>query len=220
MSPHAVRTRIAPAAILFTLLAAVPALAGPPLLCHPFDIGQARSLPWDGSTSWFHGRADYNVANLVRDTEALLTTSTPVIVRMETIRRAALYASLDRSVASALYTRFGDRVRAAERSTNPDPLALLDAALLTETFRQLGMLGQSSSFRDRAATAEAVVGDADGRLMLAKVLSARPDDASIRFAAALMVADRDRRAYEEHAQKARAGASHDALLARNLHYVN
>jgi hypothetical protein len=35
-----------------------------------------------------------------------------------------------------------------------------------------------------------------------------------------MVADRDRRAYEEHARKARAGASQDALLARNVRMVN
>ena len=52
-------------------------------------------LPWDGTNAWWQGRADYNLQNLVADTEALLTPSTPVIVRMETLRRAALYASLD-----------------------------------------------------------------------------------------------------------------------------
>ena len=54
---------------VFALFAAVaPVLAGPPLLCHPFDIGDARSLPW--GPDWSQGRSEYNVANLVagRDT--------------------------------------------------------------------------------------------------------------------------------------------------------
>lgn len=219
MSPHAVRARIA-SAILLVLFVSGPALAGPPLLCHPFDIGQAPSLPWDGSSSWYHGRADYDVKNLVRDTDALLVPSTPVIVRMETIRRAAIYASLDRDAATALVARFGERARAAERSTMPDPLALLDAALLTETFRQLGMLSGSGSFRTRAPVARAAAGSIDGRAFLARALAVRPGDASFQFAAALITADNDRRAYAEHARRARAGAHQDPLLARNLHYVN
>ena len=56
-------------------------LAGPPLLCHPFDIGDARSLPWDGTRAFWQGRADYRLENLAADTEALgLMPSTPVIV--------------------------------------------------------------------------------------------------------------------------------------------
>ena len=77
-------------ALVALLGVAAPALAGPPLLCHPFDIGSARSLPWDGTNAWWQGRADYNLQNLVADTEAILSPSTPVIVRMETLRRAAL----------------------------------------------------------------------------------------------------------------------------------
>lgn len=219
MSPHAVRVSVL-ATILLVLATSAPALAGPPLLCHPFDIGQARSLPWSGASSWYDGRADYDVKHLVRDTDTILTAGTPVIVRMETIRRAAIYASQDPDVASALYARLGERARAAERSTKPDPIVLLDAALLTETFRQLSMLGQSNSFRDRSTTAKTVIGDADGRTLLARVVSLRPDDPSVQFAAALMVADKDRRAYDEHARKARAGADQDPLLARNVRLIN
>lgn len=213
MSPHAARARVVSAFVL-ALLAASSAVAGPPLLCHPFEIGQARSLPWDGSTSWFHGQAGYDAANLVGDTEALLSPSTPVIVRMETIRRAAIYASLDRQAAGALVARFVERARSA------DALALLDAALLTETMRQIGMLGGFSNFRDRAPVARSAVGTLDGRAYLAKALAARPDDAAFHFAGALIEADKDKRAYEEHARKARAGSSRDALLARNLHQLN
>ncbi len=216
MSPHAIRRSCAAALALVML--AVPALAGPPLLCHPYDIGQARSLPWDGSTSWFHGAAGYDVGRLVSDTDALLTPDAPVIVRMETIRRAVIYASLDRRVASALVARFGERARSA--SDPAQALAYLDAALLTETLRQMSRLASQSNFRDRAPVAREAIGDTDGRVLLAKALAARPDDPSFRFAAALIEADKDKRAYEEHARRARAGAAQDPLLARNLNHVN
>ena len=57
-----------------------------------FDIGSAQSLPWEGRDSWWHGRADYQLTRLVADTTGLLTASTPVLVRMETLRRATIYA--------------------------------------------------------------------------------------------------------------------------------
>ena len=87
---HARRSLTAAALVLAV---AAPALAGPPLLCHPFDIGTAQSLPWDGTKGWFQGRADYRLEQLVPDTEAILQPGTPVLVRMETLRRAAIYAS-------------------------------------------------------------------------------------------------------------------------------
>lgn len=215
MPPFTTRVRSWFACALLSLVFASPALAGPPLLCHPFEIGAARSLPWDGSSSWFHTRADYNLANLVADTEALLTSSTPVVVRMETIRRAAIYATSDRAVATTLLTRLEARARA-----NGDALASLDAALLTETFRQLAALTHSAALRERAAVAKTVVGARDGRALMEKAIAARPSDAAVQFAAALMMADKDRRAYEDHARKARAGAGSDGLLARNLAHIS
>lgn len=215
MPPVTSRARSWFACALLSLVVAVPAMAGPPLLCHPFEIGAARSLPWDGSSSWFHTRADYNVANLVADTEALLASSTPVVVRMETIRRAAIYAASDRAVASMLLARLETRAQASG-----DPLASLDAALLTETFRQLGALSHSTALRERAAVAKAVVGARDGRALMEKAIAARPSDAAVQFAAAVMTADKDRRAYEDYAKKARAGAGSDALVARNLGHIS
>src|SRR6187397_1918598 len=105
-------------ALALALAVAAPALAGPPLLCHPFDIGSARSLPWDGTNAWWQGRADYNLQNLVADTEAILTPSTPVIIRMETLRRAALYASLDDKVAARLLSSVTARAAAGASSAS------------------------------------------------------------------------------------------------------
>src|SRR4051794_11377802 len=55
-------------------------------LMFQLEIGDARSLPWGSDAA--HGLAGYDVANLLRDAEALLTPRTPVIVRLETLRRA------------------------------------------------------------------------------------------------------------------------------------
>lgn len=218
MARRSIRTYLGILALLIGV--ARPALAGPPLLCHPFDIGTARSLPWDGTNSWSQGRADYNISNLVADTEALLTSSTPVIVRMETLRRAAIYASGDRRVAEQLMTRLTDRARASEGAGRPDALAFLDAAYVIEAFRQIGYLGKDTEFRERASTVRELVGDADGYALIGKSLALRPNDPGLQFAAALISADRHRDAYPEHARKARVGASQDALLARNIRHVS
>src|SRR5688572_20275282 len=106
MTRHLIR--IAPLIVVGLLSGAQPALAGPPLLCHPFDIGSARSLPWNDTAAWWNGRSDYDVRNLVADTQALLTPATPVIVRMETLRRAAIYASRDARVAAQLLKTLND----------------------------------------------------------------------------------------------------------------
>ena len=203
-------------AVLFAFVAllgtAAPALAGPPLLCHPFDIGSARSLPWDGTNAWWQGRSDYNLQNLVADTEAALTPSTPVIVRMETLRRAALYASLDDKVATRLLSSLNTRAQAVGAPAN----AVFDAGYLTETFKQIAMLRGERQFADRARTIAGVIGNADGTAMINRAITERPDDAALRFAAALVAATADRTAYRDHADKARKGAAQDTLLARNI----
>ena len=202
-------------ALVALLGVAAPALAGPPLLCHPFDIGSARSLPWDGTNAWWQGRADYNLQNLVADTEALLTPSTPVIVRMETLRRAALYASLDDKVAARLLSSVTARANAGAPGA-ASASALFDAGYLTETYKQIAMLRGERQFADRARTIAGVIGKADGTAMINRAITLRPDDASLRFAAALVAATADRTAYRDHADKARKGAAQDALLARNI----
>ena len=204
-----------PVAAVVLAVTASPALAGPPLLCHPFDIGSSQSLPWDGSSAWWQGRADYNLQNLVADTEALLEPSTPVIVRMETLRRAALYASLDPKVAERLLSSAVARANASAQGAAAAS-ALFDAGYLTETYKQIALLRGERQFADRARTIAGVVGSTDGAAMINRAITQRPDDASMRFAAALVAATGDRTAYRDHAEKARKGAAQDTLLARNI----
>jgi hypothetical protein len=198
---------------------AAPALAGPPLLCHPYDIGTAKSLPWVGEKSWFEGQPDYKLENLVRDTEALLTPSTPVIVRMETLRRAALYASTDPTVANALLKRAINRAEASEMAGQPDALAFLDAAYLAGAFNEITMMSQAKEFATRSAVAKQVRGSLDAYALISKAVAARPGDPAIQFAAALISSDEHRGEYASHASKARAGANADTLLARNIVHV-
>lgn len=216
MVPNRIRFSLAVPILVLACLAARPAFAGPPLLCHPFDIDGARSLPWDGSSSWFAGRADYDLSNLVTDTEALLAPQTPVIVRMETLRRAAIYASRDQKIAARLLSRLVDRARNGDRSGHADPLTYMDAAYITEALRQIGMLERMAEFRTSAPIMRELVAGADGYVLAQKSISLRPGDPSLEFAAALIASQSNRAAYQAHAERARAGAKQDALLARNL----
>jgi len=211
-----IRFALTPLATIATLVLASSAYAGPPLLCHPYDIGSARSLPWSGASSWFDGDPAYDVHRVVADTEVLLTPSTPVVVRMETLRRAAIYASADAATAARLLDRV---VARAEAAAQPDALLWLDAAYLTGAYREMTMLSPDSHWAARVAGIKAALGTRNDSEFITRSVAARPDDAAIRFAAALIVSDTDRQASREHASKARAGASKDALLVRNLDHI-
>jgi hypothetical protein len=203
-----------------------PAFAGPPLLCHPFDIGAARSLPWSGASSWYDGQPGYNLQQLTDDTEALLTSSTPIIVRMETLRRAAIYASRDPQVAKRLFLTINDRIRtsAAASGGKTDPLTLFDAGYLAETLREIGRLGRYD-FREVNMNSDAMtelVRTVDGYDLVQRSLALRSNDPSIELASALIAASSDgrRNQYAQHADKARAGAKQDVLLAKNLSRIS
>lgn len=86
--------------LLSSLLVLTPslALAGPPLLCFPMVTSAAPSLPW-GTGSWNSLDPNYKVSGLAEDTVALLGPSVPTLARMETLRRAALYAAKDPAAA-------------------------------------------------------------------------------------------------------------------------
>jgi len=175
-------TRIRPlmtaVALASALFAARPALAGPPLLCFPFDIGTARSLPM-GAGNWHATDPAYNVAHLVDDTLALLSPQTPVLVRMETLRRATIYASTDAAVADALLQALQAR---AAKPTADAPLAVFDFGYLVETYRQAAPI-----FMSRVAA----IDDIDGYQLVLKAQALQRDDTMSR-AAQLIVDGRPR----------------------------
>lgn len=207
LSTRSTRPLLALALVAFV---ASPALAGPPLLCFPFEIGPATSLPWDKDNNQWKGmRTDYDVSHLTTDTVALLTPTTPIVVRMETLRRAALYATKDDKVAHGLVDTLVVR---AKKSANAAPaeaaLAEFDAGYLIETLKQTTYFAPSTA---------SIVETKDGYAMVQHSLTLRNNDPSIAFAAALMTwgkAD-----HNAHVQRAKAGATADMLLAKNIDHV-
>jgi hypothetical protein len=188
------------------------AVAGPPLICHPFSIGTAQSLAWSASSgNWRGDVPGYDLTHLADETLALLTPSTPVIVRMETLRRAAVYATRDEKVADQLLTRLVDRTHKSDSGTKADGLAWFDAGYYAETARQAAFVSPT-----RRAALTALVEKINGYAMVQKSLMLRGSDPAIEFAAAIITLDRDRANQPAHAAKAREGAKQDALLAQNI----
>jgi hypothetical protein len=188
------------AAFLTLTLFAAAAVAGPPLICHPFDIGDAKSLPWV-SHSWnLSGSENYDTSKLASDTIAILDASQITLVHMETLRRATLYARQSPLAAKQLLTRLVARSQAADAS----PLTIFDAGYLAETYKQ--WLGEQSN------PAKGV----DGYNMVLKALAQRSSGPQMEFAAALIAVSNPSLDARDHAQKAIAGAKTDVLLARNL----
>lgn len=218
--------------LLFLLVVQQAALAGPPLVCHPFEIGNARSLPWSAS-QWRAVDKNYDINRLVEDTVGLLTPQTPVLVRMETLRRATIYAVWsmydrevgypvkDARVANALLSRLKARVSdpGVKSDKKATALALFDYGYLAESYKQAG---DGSKGVDLAS-------GVDGYALIVKAIAIGGGDPQMEFAAALASSDRPRGAHSSlrdahlaHLRRAVAGAQEGSLLARNLitHFSN
>jgi len=217
---HPFRTsafRFRAALLAAALLFASVAQAGPPLLCHPFDTGGAASLPW--GKDWNDADRRYDKTRLSPDTLALLGARTPVIARMETLRRAAIYASADGASIRDLAVKLDARVATA-REPRAKALALFDAGYFAETLQDIARLqgyDMPGIGKVDAAAVRTILARGDGSLRIAAAMKLRPDDAAMHFAAAL-VSSADRRSgdHASHARLARAGARTDPLLALNL----
>jgi hypothetical protein len=212
MTSHIVRFSRLGLALAVLLCFANVALGGPPLICHTIEIGDAKSLPWV-SHSWnLEGGENYDTQNLVRDTLEILGPSTPVIVRMETLRRATLYARKDPLAAKELLARLQARAASAEDSGQTDALAWFDVGYLAETYSQwIGKAWMRVNPQEQNPAA-----GVDGYALVEKALTIRGPDPQMEFAAALITLSGHPSEHLEHAQRAIAGAKNDPLLARNL----
>jgi hypothetical protein len=179
------------------------AQAGPPLICHAIEIGQAKSLPWVDWTD--RGRTDYDLKNLTRDTLAILDSNTPVMVRMETLRRATIYARQDPQMAEELVTRLQARAANSDDARQSDALAWFDVGYLVEAYKQWMRKGEPNP-----------AAGLDGYALVKRALSLRGQDSEMEFAAALITLRGPDGAHRDHARKAMAGAKNDPLLAQNL----
>jgi len=195
---------------LATLFTATVAFAGPPMICRSYEIGNAASLP--GGTDGHGITRSYNRANLIPDTLALLKPDMPVLVRMETLRRAAVYATNgmkdwdkgtypaeDRALAHSLLAQLRERIGAAKNDDTARTLATFDAGFFAETLRQAQL---NPEF--------------DGYPLLAQVAAARPNDGEVQFALALASINPQRKEHLDYLARARAAAKPGSLLASNI----
>jgi hypothetical protein len=196
-------SRLAISTVAVLLGFATFAQAGPLLICHPIEIGQAKSLPW---VEFNHkGSLDYDLKNLSRDTMAVLDSRAPVLVRMETLRRATIYARQDPQAAKQLIMRLQERAANSDAAGHSDALAWFDVGYLAEAYQQWLGKGEPNP-----------AAGLDGYSLVRKAISLRGSDPEMEFAAALITLPRPDSAHRDHVQKAMAGAKFDPLLAQNV----
>lgn len=165
------------------------ALLGPPLLCHPFEIGTAASLPFGKGIM----EADTRLgADEVLQRTLELVTGEDAVVRMETLRRAAISLVGNpkqraliqaEALVAALAQRHQDAAVALAVAANPGAaqrrlaLASLDLAYAAGALRELG-----HKLRERDELVALVSG----------AVAAAPGDGAIALGAALLALSVDR----------------------------
>ncbi len=201
----------------------ISAIAGPPLICHPFEIGEAKSIAWNGK-QWRDVKMDYDLNQLVPDVMAILETDAPTLVRMETMRRAAVYAvwsqrdhkvgfdAKDARVALLLLDKVMARKNAAEArgfKTKADKLALFDAGYLLETYKYIGF--DEISKQPTALSAEGVA-------WVEKANDALDCPGEMELALAVILQNHKGTSdqQDKHLKNAVGKAAEGSLLAKNL----
>ena len=211
-APNTAVTRIVARLALLCLVTAIfsaTAIGGPPAICHPIDIGNARSLPWGSDAFERNNSYDRNV--LAKDAIELLNGSDSALVHMETLRRATLYLEEDPANAARLLSKLMARALDAEASRKPSPLAWFDAGYFAQSLHQMGM--------DRAKGSGIDVGVAEGVVgygWVRKAIELDPGNAELQFGAAVVTVLKAPRLNEMHAQRAAELAKPDSLVVKNL----
>jgi hypothetical protein len=188
------------------LLFAAPALAGPPLICHPFDTPSGASLiAWGTGPGWNSPDPAYQPARLVADVTAILETNATVLTRMENLRRATIYAMRDPVVAERLLKALMTRAL----STTTHGPAWFDAGYLIESYKQ------AVHMRERKGHAWAAVDETikvDGYGFVKKAMAMAGANAEMEFAASLMTQGAVAAAHRQRA----AAAGPGSLVVKNL----
>ena len=186
------------------------ALAGPPLICHTYSIGNDTSLPWGADkNSWSNTDPQYDVENLTADTLKLLDSGKPLLTRMETLRRAAVYSGKNTASGLKLVNRLMARALESEVKGQTNSLALFDAGYFVESMKQMSHISKSTAFSD-----------IDGYDWAKRSLPGLQDKLAAEYALGLMQAETSWP--NEHIRRAVLGAQEGSLLAQNLlkHYRN
>ena len=194
-------------AVATLVVLASPALAGPPLICHPFVTDSGRLIAWGTGPSWNTPDQSYDIRKLVADTTAALTPDQPVLTRMENLRRATIYAMRDAAVAEQLLRALLNRAL----STTNNGSAWFDAGYLVEAYRQgVHLRADRKNPAAWAAVDETI--RVDGYGFVKKAIAMVGPSEEMELAASLMTQGAVADAHRARAAKAGAGS----LVAKNL----
>ena len=188
---------------------ATPALAGPPLICHPFEIESGKLIAWGTGSGWNTQNRAYDIKQLIADINTVLTADAPVLTRMENMRRATIYAMRDPQIAQELLKT----VMARALGTTSDSRAWFDAGYLIESYKQAGHLRDNGSAELRAWAAVDETIRVDGYHWVKKAMAMTAPSAEMEFAASLMTQGTLASA---HRAKAVAAAPKGSIVARNI----
>src|SRR5687768_11178471 len=211
--------------VVMMLAFASPALAGPPLICHPFDTAGGALLEWGGGSGWNSPHPSYDVKKLPTEVARLLDADTPVLTRMENLRRATIYSMKDPAVAHQLLTVVMGRALTPRSNAQ----AWFDAGYLIESYKQATHLRERGSLWSKnnhpsaaaapgapgfawTATDETLKVDGYGFVKKAMAMAGAPN-AEMEFAASLMTQGTVASA---HRARAAASAARGSVLAQNL----
>ena len=191
------------------VLFATPALAGPPLICHPFETEGGKLIVWGTGSGWNTPDRAYDIKKLVADTNAVLTADAPILTRMENMRRATIYAMRDPQIAAALLKSVTSRAL----GTSTNSVAWFDAGYLIETYRQAVHLRDINTPELRAWAEVDETIKIDGYNWVKKAMAMTSPSAEMEFAASLMTQGSLASA---HRAKAIAAAPKNSPIARNI----
>lgn len=190
-------------------LSALRERLGPPLICHPFDIGDDKKLPF-GKAAMDESKT-YDAKKAVGEVLSVLKTERSTIVRMEALRRATIVVMKDRAAATELLAKISWKAMDGEASGKPDAEAWFDAGFLAACYAQMGIdLGWKPGVSEKVA----------GYAWVKRAIQLAPEDGEMQFAAALVthpaMLDSRRDLYETHVRAAAGAMRTDKLLEINL----
>ena len=192
---------------------ATPVLAGPPLICFPFQTDGGKLIAWGAGSGWNTPDHSYDIKKLIADTDAVLTADAPVLTRMENMRRATIYAMRDPQIAQHLLKTVMTRAL----GTTTDSRAWFDAGYLIESYKQAVHLRSSGNPELRAWAAVDETIRVDGYNWVKKAMAMTAPSAEMEFAASLMTQGT---VASSHRAKAAAAAPRGSLVARNIAAMN
>jgi hypothetical protein len=188
---------------------ATPSLAGPPLICFPFETESGKLIAWGTGSGWNTPDRSYDIKQLIADTDAILTTDAPILTRMENMRRATIYAMRDPQIAQELLKTVMTRALA----TTTDSRAWFDAGYLIESYKQAVHLRDDRKPELRAWAGVDETIRVDGYNLVKKAMAMTAPSAEMEFAASLMTQGA---VASTHRARAVAAAPKGSLVARNL----